>query len=56
VSEKCQPYALCVCDMRDKDHPIIFANDNFFVQTGYSPEVGLYKCVFGTTFLFCYQM
>lgn len=32
------PHALCVCDMREKDQPIIFANDNFFVQTGYSPE------------------
>lgn len=35
------PHALCVCKMDDPDnpdHPIIFANDNFFVQTGYSPE------------------
>ena len=32
------PHALCVCDMRVADQPIIFANDNFFIQTGYSPE------------------
>lgn len=34
------PHALCVCDTREKgaDNPIVFANDNFFVQTGYSPE------------------
>ena len=38
VSIARSPHALCVCDMREVDHPIIFANDNFFVQTGYSPE------------------
>ena len=32
------PHALCVTDMRKPDAPIIFANDNFFVQTGYPPE------------------
>jgi PAS domain-containing protein len=24
--------------MRVDNHPIIYANDNFFVQTGYSPK------------------
>ena len=32
------PHALCVCDVRERDHPIVFANDNFFTQTGYAPE------------------
>mmetsp|Transcript_25618 Transcript_25618/g.84344 ORF Transcript_25618/g.84344 Transcript_25618/m.84344 type:complete len:454 (-) Transcript_25618:139-1500(-) len=32
------PYALCVCDMRNKEHPIVYANAQFFVQTGYTPE------------------
>lgn len=29
---------MCVADMRVDNHPIIYANDNFFVQTGYSPK------------------
>ena len=32
------PHALCVCDVREKDAPIVFANDNFFTQTGYGAE------------------
>ena len=32
------PHALCVADATAKDQPIVFANDNFFVQTGYPPE------------------
>mmetsp|Transcript_6969 Transcript_6969/g.30534 ORF Transcript_6969/g.30534 Transcript_6969/m.30534 type:complete len:361 (+) Transcript_6969:3231-4313(+) len=31
------PHALCVADATAKDQPIVFANDNFFVQTGYPP-------------------
>eukprot|EP00227_Mantoniella_beaufortii_P008705 CAMPEP_0197598198 /NCGR_PEP_ID=MMETSP1326-20131121/28825_1 /TAXON_ID=1155430 /ORGANISM="Genus nov. species nov., Strain RCC2288" /LENGTH=340 /DNA_ID=CAMNT_0043164971 /DNA_START=86 /DNA_END=1109 /DNA_ORIENTATION=+ len=41
------PHALCVCDMRLKDHPIIYANDNFYVQTGFPPqEVLNHNCRF----------
>ena len=32
------PHALCVCDARAPDAPIVFANDNFFTQTGYGAE------------------
>jgi PAS domain S-box-containing protein len=32
------PHALCVCDVRETDAPIVFANDNFFTQTGYGAE------------------
>jgi PAS domain S-box-containing protein len=37
------PYALCVCDCSEPDSPIVFANDNFFTQTGYGPEDALGK-------------
>jgi lysophospholipase L1-like esterase len=41
------PHALCVCDMREPDAPIVFANDNFFTQTGYdSTEVIGRNCRF----------
>nr|AML79330.1 putative LOV domain-containing protein [Dolichomastix tenuilepis] len=32
------PHALCVCDMTKPEHPIVFANSQFFVQTGYQPD------------------
>jgi PAS domain S-box-containing protein len=32
------PHALCVCDARAPDAPIVFANDNFFTQTGYGAD------------------
>ena len=28
---------MCVCDMKEADAPIVYANDNFFTQTGYGP-------------------
>jgi len=32
------PHALCVADATAKDQPIVFANDNFYAQTGYPPR------------------